>query len=222
MEIYLIRHGQSSNNALGTATGRSKDPSLTKIGFQQAATTAAYLANASLQIDRLYCSAMLRALQTVQPIGAAMGLTPEVWVDVHEGGGIYLDQPGGEPVGYSGLTRAEILDQFPGYELPADVTDEGWWNRGYERDSQAIGRAIDVAEHLIERSQDGNEHIAIVTHGFFTNLLLKVLLSQIPARDLYYYHNNTGITRLDINADGFIVMRFLNRTEHLSADLMTY
>ena len=50
MEIYLIRHGQSSNNALGTADGRSKDPSLTEIGFQQAAITATYLANADWQV----------------------------------------------------------------------------------------------------------------------------------------------------------------------------
>ncbi len=222
MEVYLIRHGQSANNALGTAIGRSKDPSLTETGFQQAKVVGDYLANTDFHVDRLYCSAMLRALQTVQPIGAALGLTPEVWVDVHEGGGIYLDQPDGEPVGYPGLTRYDINDQFPGYRLPEDVTDDGWWNQGFERDSQATGRAIDVAEQLIERSQDSTEHIAIVTHGFFTNLLLKALLNQIPARDVYYHHNNTGITRLDINADGFIVMRYLNRTEHLSADLITY
>jgi broad specificity phosphatase PhoE len=222
MEIYLIRHGQSTNNALATAVGRSHDPSLTETGFQQAAVVADYLVKAGIQFDHLYCSAMLRALQTAHPIGTALGLKASVWLDVHEGGGIYLDEADGKPVGYPGLTRSEILTQFVDYHLPDTLTDTGWWNRDRESDPQATGRAIGVAEELIERSQDGDERIAIVTHGFFMNLLLKALLSQIPARNLYYYHNNTGITRLDINAEGFMVLRYLNRTEHLSADMLTY
>ena len=222
MEIYLIRHGQSTNNALGTSNGRSHDPSLTEAGFLQAAATADYLQKVNMHFDWLYCSAMLRALQTAHPIGAALGVTPEVWIDVHEGGGLYLDQPDGEHIGYPGLTRAEILGQFPHYQLPVHVTETGWWNRGHESDAQATGRAIDVAEQLVERSQGSSERIAIVTHGFFSNLLLKALLNQIPARHLYYYHNNTGITRLDISADGFLTLRYLNRTEHLSANLITY
>ncbi|HLV36213.1 MAG TPA: histidine phosphatase family protein, partial [Spirillospora sp.] len=45
MEVYLIRHGQSVNNALGSPAGRSHDPELTEIGFRQAEILAAHLAD---------------------------------------------------------------------------------------------------------------------------------------------------------------------------------
>ncbi|PJF27150.1 MAG: hypothetical protein CUN52_14920, partial [Phototrophicales bacterium] len=102
MEIYFIRHGQSTNNRLTEATWhtRSHDPELTEIGHKQAARVADYLCSApNLEdivripddapereqhyphtITHLYCSPMYRALQTAQPIGAALNLNPTVWI----------------------------------------------------------------------------------------------------------------------------------------------
>jgi 2,3-bisphosphoglycerate-dependent phosphoglycerate mutase len=232
VELYLIRHGQSTNNALGTDIGRSQDPALTEIGVQQAEAVAAHLANGpypesrldnrdSYQIDHLYCSAMQRALQTAQPIGKVLGLTPEVWVDVHEQGGIFLKEQNGAYQGYGGMTRAEILAGFPDYVLPAAISETGWWNRGFETVPMATGRALAVAEDLLERGPGSDQRIAIVSHGFFLNLLIKALFNQLPAIGMYYHHHNTGITRFDIRPDGFISLRYLNRISHLSPDLVT-
>lgn len=232
MELYIIRHGQSFNNALGTAVGRRKDPALTDAGQAQAAAVADHLGNGTCpdcawekregyQIDRLYCSAMLRALQTVQPIGQALGMQPEVWVDIHEDGGIFLDDDKGQAVGYPGLTRSEILDQFPGYVLPDAVTDAGWWHGSQEAVSETMGRALAVADDLLERSQGNNERIAIVSHGMFTNLLIKALFSQLPASGIYYHHYNTAITRIDFQPGGRLILRYLNRINHLTPDLVT-
>ena len=41
MELFLIRHGQSANNALGDVKGRDKDPELTELGEKQAECLAA-------------------------------------------------------------------------------------------------------------------------------------------------------------------------------------
>ena len=232
MELYIIRHGQSANNALGTAVGRSHDPGLTEIGQQQAATVANHLANGSCpdcawerregyEIDQLYCSAMTRALQTARPIGEALGLQPEVWLETHESGGIYLDGDAGTRQGYPGLTRPEIEAQFPGYVLPQGVTDQGWWNRDWESLSECMGRAVAVAETLIQRSQYSEERIALVTHGMFTNLLIKALFSQLPAPNIYYAHYNTAITRIDFYDNGTLGLRYLNRVNHLPPELIT-
>ena len=80
-------------------------------------------------IERLFCSAMHRSLQTAKPVSAALGLDPEVWVDIHESGGIFLnhyDERG--IVGYPGMTREEIAEEFPNYLLPEEITDHGWWD----------------------------------------------------------------------------------------------
>lgn len=234
MELYLIRHGQSTNNALGTPVGRSHDPALTDAGVQQAQALAAHLADglcpesvwekrSGYNLDHLYCSAMKRALQTAQPVGAALGLSPEVWVDVHEQGGIYLGRENGEEaVGYPGMTRAEILEQFADFILPDEVTAEGWWKQGYEPAAGAAGRAVAVAEALVERGKNSKERIGIITHGMFMNLVIKALLNQLPTPTTYYHHFNTGITRIDIRDDGFLILRYLNRTTHLTPDLLTY
>jgi broad specificity phosphatase PhoE len=44
MELFLIRHGESTNNALEDWTQRVEDPLLTERGERQAERTAAHLA----------------------------------------------------------------------------------------------------------------------------------------------------------------------------------
>ena len=68
MELYLIRHGQSTNNR---GDARVPDPPLTELGKQQADRTGKALGN--LGITRLYCSAMLRAVQTAAIVGGHLG-----------------------------------------------------------------------------------------------------------------------------------------------------
>ncbi|HLV33825.1 MAG TPA: histidine phosphatase family protein [Spirillospora sp.] len=234
MELYIIRHGQSTNNALRSAVGRVQDAPLTEIGHRQAEALAQHLAagpypesewerRAGYEFDHLYCSAMQRALQTAEPVGKALGLKPEVWVEVHEQGGIYLDSDDGRYIGFPGMTRAEISERFPDYVLPESVTESGWWNnKTYEDVGAAAGRAIAVAEILIERSQQGDERIALISHGMFVNLLIKALLNQLPSATTYYHHYNTGISRIDINPHAPLILRYLNRTAHLTPDLLTH
>jgi len=244
MELYIIRHGQSTNNALGAdVTKRVMDAPLTELGLKQAELVATYLAKGlhserisstltetgdveqqrGYGITRLYCSAMHRALQTARPISKALGLTPEIWVDIHEQGGIYLDDPtSGKPVGYPGMTRIEIQEMFNDYVLPDEVTEQGWWLGGFETLSMCQGRAIRVSEQLrqwaeptgtpLDRSM---EHIAIVSHGTFLGMLIKALLNQLPGNGIYYHQYNTAMTHFTLRPGGGLELHYLNRTDHL-------
>ena len=234
-QLYLIRHGQSVNNALVGESPRTADPCLTPTGQAQAKRVAAHLCRESDKTDvrnglvgeggygigRLYCSAMLRALQTAQPIGAALGLTPEVWVEVHEGGGIWLDhQDGRGRVGHGGLTRSEMATQFAGFDIPAGVTDAGWWDGTFERREQLIARAARVAVDIQDMLPRAKERIAIVSHGTFLNMLIQHLVFGRHVQGCYFSNHNTGISRLDFNEDRLMV-RYLNRLDHLSEELVT-
>ena len=244
MELYIIRHAQSFNNALIDIRDRVMDPELTELGQRQAQAIAHHLANGinpemsvgmteedtsvrrrrGYGITRIYCSAMVRALQTAQPIGEALGLAPEVWVDLHEHGGIYLDHgEEGGLVGYPGKTRSEILAEFPGYVLPAEITEAGWWNRGHEDWPACQGRAIRVAGQLRQLAGrvGPDERVAMVSHGGFINALLKALLHHLPSPDIFYHHFNTAITRLDFEPAGKLAVRHLNRIPHLSLELVS-
>jgi 2,3-bisphosphoglycerate-dependent phosphoglycerate mutase/probable phosphoglycerate mutase len=174
-------------------------------------------------LDHLYTSAMIRTMQTTQPISKALGLAPEIWVDIHEHGGVYLehnDERG--TVGYPGLGRGALLERFPGYVLPDNFSEDGWWSadKGAEPVNVAHGRAIGVAAALCNRRSE-DSRIGLVSHGGFIDSLLKALFNLLPSPALALEHQNTAITRLAFASDGKIAMDFMNHTEHLTDELLT-
>ena len=112
MHLYLIRHGQSTNNHLfittGAESGRAFDPELTDLGRRQAECLAEYMSVWKTSTDplihpltHLYTSPMLRAVTTGLPSAQALGLPLVAWKDLHEGGGLFLlDEETGENVGH--------------------------------------------------------------------------------------------------------------------------
>ncbi|MEZ4623030.1 MAG: histidine phosphatase family protein [Caldilineaceae bacterium] len=127
MKLFLIRHAQSANNLLAEQAQmddylarRSPEPTITELGFRQAQLTADHLASFATAVPgegrggdshgyaftKLFVSPMLRTLQTALPISKALNLQPEVWIDIHEHGGIFHGNPQkGNVVNYPGLTR---------------------------------------------------------------------------------------------------------------------
>ena len=241
MELFIIRHGQSANNALPDLRDREVDPPLTGLGKQQAQLLAEHLATGATQdwaidpvsensgpylrkgfgITSLFCSAMYRSMQTAEPVGRALGLTPQVWIDIHEQAGMYLNHGGEEGrVGYPGRTRSEISAEFPSFQLPAGITEDGWWNQGYEELPASAGRAIKVSQQLQEMA-GSEERVAIITHGGIMDFLLKALLGQLPGEHIRYRHHNTAISRLNLRPGAPILVRFLNRVDHLAPELVS-
>ncbi len=226
MELFLIRHGQSTNNALSDWNQRVEDPLLTAEGEQQAGHLAVHVAAgrhiaepprdaARPVLDQLYCSAMIRAIQTADAIAKAVGVVPHVWVDIHEHGGIYRDH-GERKIGYPGATRRELSQRFPQCVLAPEVTEQGWWNRDFEELHVGHGRAARVAQALRERAAE-DVRIGIVTHGDFMSTLLNALGGQPLGAGIYYEHGNTGVTCVEITPDG-ARLRYLNRVDHLPAE----
>lgn len=120
MELYLIRHGQSTDNA---GLPHVADPPLSDLGKQQA-----YSAGKALQtegINRLYCSPMLRTLQTAEIIGGILSLEPHVYIGLYEWDGIWEQNVGRFGATLPGLTRSEMKEICPNVVLPQEVTEEG-------------------------------------------------------------------------------------------------
>lgn len=250
MELFLIRHAQSFNNTLADSTQRVDDPTLTDLGHIQAGYLASALAEgvnrapqrrtyvstpdtfqgSGFGLTRLVCSPMWRALQTAQYVSDATGLVPEVWVDVHEQGGIYLDHTDVGPLGLPGKNRDQILECFPNVMLPDSIDHRGWWNnRDLETWKVCYRRAERVVDHLFTLIESP-ERIAMVSHGAFMDALLKVLVKDvllniagdfdIPAA-MYFQHYNTGITHLRFRSSGAMDILYLNRVEHLPPEMIS-
>lgn len=237
MELYLIRHAQSQNNLAYSQNSNERvaDPALTPVGGRQAALLASYLAERvdplsrdaranysnqfGYQFTHLITSPMRRALETTQPLASALQVPGEVWPDIHETGGVYLDTEAGR-VGQPGMTRQEMLETIPDINLPPEVTDRGWWTRDWEARGERLARAFRVAARLWGLAAE-DARVAMVTHGGFSDLLLKVLFRLPDEVPTDYFHYNTGISRLDLGADGRVRVMYLNRLPHLPPELVS-
>lgn len=231
MRLYLIRHAESENNALSQDSlhRRKVDPDLTPLGYQQRDLLARHIGAArdavgeGYTITHLYTSAMYRSLLTTKPVSDALGIRPTVWPDLHEKGGMFLERDGCVR-GCTGMTRAAILSEFPGYQLPQEVSDRGWYDpeMGREMETHSYYRAIKVARELRDRSESADV-IALVSHAGFLDVLLKAIFAQLPSRPytMRYYHDNTAITRINFHR-GWATLHYLNRVDHLPADLRSF
>jgi len=102
--VLLIRHGQSEWNADGRWQGQA-DPPLTDLGRAQAHHAAKALGTVGL----IVASDLQRAAETATIIAAELGIGPvELDADLRE-------RDAGE---WSGLTRAEIERDWPGFLGP--------------------------------------------------------------------------------------------------------
>jgi len=245
MQFYFIRHAESQNNSLyaqtGSSQGRFADPELTERGRQQALYLASYLADLSAKIGgltHLYCSLMVRSVDTALIVSSAVGVPSVAWVDLHEGGGIYLDKPaaagaGNQPLreGLPGKDRAYFEQYYPGLELPVNLDGRGWWNRPFEEPAERPVRADRVVQelycrHAAPRPDGSEDRVVAISHGGFYNHFLRALL-ELPARPVKdedlgvrFSLNNTGITRIDIFENNLVV-RYLNRTHFLPDGLIS-
>lgn len=241
MNLYLIRHAESVNNArfrdadVFDMSLRDPDPALTSLGHVQAQHLAHFVAHANEPyaqhphgeplLTRLIVSPMRRALETARAIAEQTTIPIEVWDDVHEVGGIF-DIEGDTHTTLPGMTRGDILALIPHAHLPPTITEQGWWHRpAPETFAEAHERAQRVAERLRTHAADHpEERLGVVSHGIFITLLLRVLLGAafndpLPA---YFYHNNTGITRVEFIQPHEVAVHYTNFIGHVPGECVTY
>lgn len=82
MRLFLIRHGQTTANVLGSLDTKHPGPGLTRLGEQQAGVIPKALENE--QIDAIFASTLLRTQLTAEPLALARGLTVQVLGGLHE------------------------------------------------------------------------------------------------------------------------------------------
>jgi broad specificity phosphatase PhoE len=149
--VLLVRHGQSEWNAVGRWQGQA-DPPLSDVGRAQARAATSSLG----ALDAIFASDLQRATETAAIISAELGVGPVV-VDPD-----LRERDAGE---WSGLTRAEIEERYPGYLGSSPSFAAGAERRppGWEPDESVLERALRALAHIGD-AVDGGDVLA-VTHG---------------------------------------------------------
>lgn len=141
--MLLVRHGQSEWNVHGRWQGHA-DPPLSDLGRQQARTAADRIG----AVDVIVSSPLERALHTARIISEAIGVGPVV-VDTD-----LMERDAGE---WSGLTRAEIEETWPGY------LEDGRFPPGFEQEEPFRAR-VHAALGRVEREYR-DAVVLVLTHG---------------------------------------------------------
>ena len=165
----------------------------------------------------------IRAAHTASIVGQAIGLSPVLWEDLHECGGLYLDGANGEKIGQPGKNRAWFEERFPTLTVPATIGDEGWWNhRPVETGDERLARAARVWQALIERHGNTDDHVALVSHGDFFVRFMTVVLEIGLREHLWMGMQNTAIARIDYAERGdLLAVLYTCRVAHLPLDMIT-
>lgn len=195
--LFLVRHGQSANNALPDHQ-RVSDPALTELGQQQAedfCNTYQHLP----RIDHIIVSPFRRTLQTAWPLLEALDRDATIWSEIYEVGGCHSGYEEGKLKGEPGMTRSQIAEEFPRYDIPPEIGEQGW-HRGttLETRDQADSRAQIQAQRMQDEFLGRDVVVVCVIHADFKQLLLQKLLPEQPE-----YHGpglpNTSVTQLRFN-----------------------
>jgi len=238
MRLYYIRHAQSANNVrwdeTETGEGREADPALTALGREQLTYLGDYLRTGDprlnvrerlmprgegLGITHLYCSLMVRAVETGIAVSRALNLPLIAWPDIHERGGLWNYDEEDNRRGVDGPGRGFFEERYPELVLPDEITEEGWWSRPAELWDDVPTRAERIIKGLLER-HDEDDRIAWISHGGLYNSMLRVLLKMETNEGYWFELNNAAITRIDFR-DGHIALMYFNRTQHLPHALLT-
>lgn len=198
LELILVRHGQTLWNFEKVFRGRSDIP-LTEEGMKQAEAVAEFLSGEGA--DAVFCSPLLRALQTAELISKALG-SP-----LHRDEGL-IDVDFGL---WSGLNREEVKRRFP--------SEWSSWRKGEMSLRFPGGESLEEArERFVEflsscRQNLTDRRIVVVTH----RVPLKLIVTHVVGADEAFWRvafDTASVTRIDHNGR-FWVLRSLNETFHL-------
>jgi len=157
--VFIVRHGESTWNALRKWQGRA-DPPLSERGESQAKIAADALGVLG-PLDGIVTSSLRRARRTGDLIAEATGIElVDPVVDLSErSAGLW-----------EGLTRAEIDDRFAGFLESGERPD------GYESDDAVVARVLAAIGALATAHQ--GRRLLVVSHGGVIHALERHTLAE--------------------------------------------
>ncbi|MCF6466758.1 histidine phosphatase family protein [Clostridium sp. Cult2] len=188
MDIILIRHGQTEDNA-----GRifsTKDTILTDEGKEQIKKTKTFID--TLSFDKVYVSPLHRAIQTMEILGLD-GEKEERIKEVDYGL-------------FEGNTYEEIVDKFP---EEAKIWDEDYLNF-LTPEGESIKLAYERVTSFLEEISKKDEDVVLVCHAG----VIRIALSWVFENVDYFFKfkiDNGSVNIISIDEKGF---KYIKRTNY--------
>ncbi|MGB7325094.1 MAG: histidine phosphatase family protein [Rubripirellula sp.] len=222
MQLYLIRHAESENNARA-AYLRVEDPGITAVGRLQCQHLASWIK--TLSIDQLITSPFLRTLQTTRYVTDVNRADVQVWHDVFERGGCFRGHGPDATEGGIGLGRTDVVRHVVADAnrcvVDPTIEETGWWGgKRRETDDEARARAGKVVQRFVAAFGNSGQTVVAIIHADFKRALLAQMLDTSADPSIFGALRNTGISKLDFDGDRWSLDWF-NSVTHLPHKLIT-
>ena len=192
MRLYFVRHGESVANILHEFSNSGLKHPLTEKGVGQAYALAQSLAG--LQVEQIYSSPVLRAVQTSQILAESLHAPMRITEALREWSvGIY-----------EGTTDPH------GWELHRQVTED--WIFHQKLDSKMPGgesflemqaRFCPFIEELVHNNEDQDRNIILVSHGGLYGTMLPSIFRNVDYAFAWKYgFANTAYAVAEARPDG--------------------
>ena len=202
LTIYFLRHGQTDYNQRGIVQGSGVDSSLNETGRAQA--NAFYEYYQHLNFDAVYASGLQRTHQTLAP-WLAKGYSFEAVPAVNElNWGVH---EGIVPTPEQKHDFKQMLVHWKEGNLQAKV-------EGGESPIEAWERSREFFATLPQKHGAGQQ-ILICSHGRQLRVILSNLLGESMTQMEKYNQHNTGLSIVEMAADGSGELKLLNDVRHL-------
>lgn len=181
--VIFMRHGQAENNVSRVLVGRHIEAHLTEQGRQQVTDAARQLK--SIQIDRVYVSPVIRAVETAQIVCKTLGMNYEIDERLYE---IELGR-------LVGMNYEEVTTKYGDLFLRFySESDPVLADFGVETFASVKKRIRSLLDEVLQKYEDSN--ILMVTHLDPIKAALAALLELKPEA-LYRWHiRNASLTIL--------------------------
>lgn len=202
MELYLVRHAETFGN---TGADTSDEPVLTPRGHEQARLLAGRLAS-TIEPDAVFCSPLLRAVETAQIILSAQSRAIPIR--------LVAELMEHQPIpGYSGLPTDRLREICPTAFYP-DRHD-----LPQETDAVALERAQKVIR--LVRGEYPQGTVLLVAHGQFNTYLLLAAMGLPKSEGFTFSQRNACLNRIQYLPDGRTKAKLVNDVSHLPEALWT-
>ena len=198
MELIIVRHGRPeiAENVDGVA-----DPGLDKIGQWQSKQLCSWLTHEP--IDAVVTSPKARAIETVRPLMASLGITNEVVADLDE-----VDR-------LSSTYFPTELVHIHGGEYWDKIVAQDWDAIGWDHPQTFRDRVQAAWADLVANPR--GERVVLACHGG----TIRVILGAVVGPDFDFFPINldyASICRVEVDDDRSARFISLNETGHFDAN----
>lgn len=199
--IYLIRHGMTDGNKEKSFQG-GLEKKLNKEGLEQVQKLVEHFA--TIRLDAVYSSPMIRARQTADPLALSKGLKVQEALEFHE---VSFGD-------WEGVEYNEIVKKWP-QEMQCFLTRPGEFLPPNAKSFQDVRDRVWQKFCEIRKNTPDGGQIAIVGHGGCTRILLSAILGM-PLNNMWSLAvANCSVTTIG-DWDNRMIMTGYNDTSFLN------